>query len=124
MAGDITDIREARANRRGIHPRMTAQQNDALDRLFEIAIHSDSGGAARVANFLMAWWNAGDYGGFDFTDFWNVDDNILRDFFIVLPFIAANRTYLDEDEYFKAKFHQVFAAWRKPKRRRKSKADT
>ncbi|WP_299110286.1 hypothetical protein [uncultured Bradyrhizobium sp.] len=36
----------------------------ALDRLFDLAA-SDTGQARRVSNFLLAWWNAQDNGGFD-----------------------------------------------------------
>ena len=38
----------------------------ALDRLLAIA-RSDTGQSRRVANFLLAWWNAGACGGFDLT---------------------------------------------------------
>ena len=50
----------------------------ALDRLVTIA-QSDTGQSARVANFLLAWWNAGDCGGVDLTDLWNVDRAIADD---------------------------------------------
>jgi hypothetical protein len=35
----------------------------ALDRLLAIA-QADTGQSRRVANFLLAWWNAGECGGF------------------------------------------------------------
>ncbi len=44
----------------------------ALEKLLNVA-HEDSGQGRRVANFLLAWWNAEVHGGFDLTDLANVD---------------------------------------------------
>jgi hypothetical protein len=44
----------------------------ALQRLIQIA-QDDTGQSRIVANFLLAWWNAGECGGFDLTDVWGVD---------------------------------------------------
>src|SRR5438046_5003885 len=49
-----------------------------IERLLDVA-ESDTGQSRRVANFLLAWWNAGECGGFDFTDLWNVDMEIAED---------------------------------------------
>ena len=64
----------------------------ALDRLVTIA-QSDTGQSARVANFLLAWWNAGDCGGFDITDLWNVDRAIAYDILAVTAMIAFRHEY-------------------------------
>jgi len=40
---------------------------EALERLFKLA-ESYSGQSRRAANFLLAWWNATDNGGFDLAD--------------------------------------------------------
>ena len=45
---------------------------DALNRLLTIA-KGNAGQSRFVANFLLAWWNAGRDGGFDLTYLWNVD---------------------------------------------------
>ena len=44
-----------------------AKAEQAVDRLFEIA-SSDTGQSARVARFLMAWWNGTDLGDFPIAD--------------------------------------------------------
>jgi len=49
----------------------------ALERLFQIALR-DTGQSRRVANFLLAWHNAEENGGWDPVDLWNVDDAIAR----------------------------------------------
>ena len=51
---------------------MSSEQQAALERLIRIA-QGDSGQCRIVANFLLAWWNAPEYGGFDLTDLWAVD---------------------------------------------------
>ena len=64
----------------------------ALDRLLAIA-QIDTGKSRRVANFLLAWWNAGDCGGFDFTDLWMIDRAIADDILIVARLIATRHEY-------------------------------
>jgi hypothetical protein len=98
---------------------MNEETKAALDRLFEIAIDYSTGTSSRVANFLMAWWNARDYGGFDFTDFWMFDDCTRQDCFTVLRFVADNKTYLDELPEYQAKFKRVHAQWRPEKKKRR-----
>ena len=48
---------------------MSTEQRESLERLIGIA-QSDTGQARRVADFLLAWWNAGSCGGFDLTNLW------------------------------------------------------
>ncbi|QOT82185.1 hypothetical protein [Cupriavidus basilensis] len=33
--------------------------------------------ARRVADFLLAWWNAGECSGFDLTNLWQLDDELV-----------------------------------------------
>ena len=47
--------------------RISEAQAAALERLIDIA-QRDTGQSRRVADFLLAWWNAGECGGFDLTD--------------------------------------------------------
>jgi hypothetical protein len=93
-------------------------QIEALDRLVAIT-KSDTGQSARVANFLLAWWNAGDNGGFDFTDLWNVDEAIANDMLLVAGLITGCRSYPDAFGY-EEDFRQMVMDWRKPKRRRRA----
>ena len=60
------------------HPKTHAEQppTAALDRLFAIA-KSDTGQSARVANFLLAWWNGVDLGHFPIADLFGLDGGKL-----------------------------------------------
>jgi hypothetical protein len=82
----------------------------ALNRLLAIA-QSDTGQARRVADFLLAWWNADDCGRFDFRDLWMVDKAISDDILAVLPLIALRQSY--PDAYgLREPFEQLVKDWR------------
>ncbi len=66
----------------------------ALERLIDIA-RRDTGQSQRVADFLLAWWNATSCGGFDLTDFWSVDAEIADDMLVVIGLIRESRAYPD-----------------------------
>lgn len=82
----------------------------ALDRLVKVA-QGDSGQSRRVANFLLAWWNAANCGGFDLTDLWNVDETIAADMIAVFSIVARWRNYPDSAG-LKAEFEQLVTEWR------------
>lgn len=73
---------------------MNEQVKEAVDRLIVIAMR-DTGQSRRVANFLLAWWNATDNGGFDLTDMWAVDSEITADMVTVFAFVAQRQVYAD-----------------------------
>ncbi len=82
----------------------------ALGRLVKIA-KGDTGQSRRVADFLLAWWNAGSCGSFDLTNLWGVDGEIGDDMVAVFRLIA------DSNEYptaygFGPDFERIVAAWR------------
>ena len=66
----------------------------ALARLLRIA-RTDTGQARRVANFLLAWHNAEENGGWDPTDLWNVDSAIADDILSVMRLIRESHRYPD-----------------------------
>ncbi|WLW63573.1 ParB/RepB/Spo0J family partition protein [Achromobacter aegrifaciens] len=78
----------------GANPALRKKGTDALARLINIA-RSDTGQSKRVANFLLAWWNATNCGGFDLTDLWSVDAEIGDDMLVVLGLIRESRAYPD-----------------------------
>jgi hypothetical protein len=82
----------------------------ALRRLIKLA-HGQSGQCKRVADFLLAWWNAGSCGGFDLTDLWAVDDQIADDMITVMKLIAKMREYPDALG-FRAEFERMVEEWR------------
>ena len=86
------------------------RKEQALGRLVAIA-RGDTGQSARVANFLLAWWNADRDGGFDFTDLWMLDEAIVDDILLVIKLIANNRCYGDAFG-FEAEFNALVKQWR------------
>ncbi|MGO4669742.1 DUF7673 family protein [Bosea sp. 2RAB26] len=69
----------------------------AFDRLLGHA-RSDTGQARRVASFVLAWWNADTFGGFDLADLFAVDAAIAQDMSRVFNYLAtrSNGTYPDD----------------------------
>jgi len=89
---------------------ISAGQRSAIERLIRIA-QSDTGQSRRVANFLLAWWNAEECGGFDFTDLWNVDAVIAADMVTVFGLLAGLNSYPDTLGYGE-QFARIVAEWR------------
>jgi hypothetical protein len=56
------------------------------------AARGDSGGQRRVRQFLFAWHNAGELGGFDFADLWSLDEKHLDAVLTVTLMIARGQT--------------------------------
>jgi len=102
----------------GKPPALTLDEWGALVRLLKIA-RGDTGGARRVANFLLAWWNAASCGGFDLTDLWYLDREIVDDVLRVMGFIGRRQMYPDLLECeeggavsFKDEFEALVRDWR------------
>lgn len=85
---------------------------EALRRLLDVA-KGDTGQSRRVASFLLAWWNAQNCGGFDLTDLWGVDEELVDDMLSVLGMIAQLHSYPDAlvPEWL-ADFREIEALWR------------
>jgi len=82
----------------------------ALERLIEIA-QSDTGQSRIVANFLLAWWNAQECGGFDLAEVWGVDTDIALDMLRVFALVAERHQYPDNMGYG-TQFEAIVRAWR------------
>jgi|ERR1039458_8068467 hypothetical protein len=89
---------------------LTIRERSAFERLMAIA-QRDTGQSARVANFLLAWWNAAECGGFDLTDAWSLDDDILTDVKITFALATRLSTYPDTLGYAK-EFARIIEQWR------------
>ena len=74
----------------------------------------DTGQSRRVANFLLAWHNAEENGGWDVTDLWNVDQDIANDMLTVLEFLRVEHQYPD-GLGFKDEMQRVWQQWRTPR---------
>lgn len=89
---------------------LSQKEKEALSRLIRVA-KRDTGQSRRVADFLLAWWNAGQCGGFDFTTMWGCDQEIVDDMVTVFAFVGNNSSYpdsfgLNED------FSEIVRLWR------------
>ena len=93
---------------------LPSRQKEALERLIQHA-RRDTGQSRIVANFLLAWWNAGECGGFDLTDLWGVDAAIAADMLTLFAYLTVCRHYPDTLGYGK-QFEAVVHAWRFPRR--------
>jgi hypothetical protein len=89
---------------------MKSSEEKALDRLITIA-QSDTGQSRRVADFLLAWWNAGSCGGFDLTNLWGVDLSIAEDMVSVFGYVARSHSYPDALGY-EEPFQSIVRGWR------------
>ncbi len=76
---------------------VTDKEREALDVLFDWA-ERDTGTSGRCRRLLFAWWNGRELGGYDFSDLWSLDDNILEAVMTTIRLIARapQGTYLDE----------------------------
>jgi hypothetical protein len=86
---------------------------EALGRLCAIA-RRDTGQSRRIANFLLAWHNAEENGGWDPTDLWNVDTAVAEDLLIVLKLASDSRRY-PGDLGFEPEINAIWQLWRGPK---------
>lgn len=85
-------------------------EKQALENLIQLA-QGDTGQSRRVADFLLAWWNAGECGAFDLTTAWGVDDAIAEDMATVFRLALRVRSYPDALGYGKP-FEAIVRAWR------------
>lgn len=82
----------------------------ALDRLFTIA-KGDSGQCARVANFLLAWWNGPELGGFDLAEIFAVDMAIGTDMATIVAYLAQQTSPVYPEDR-QADIDQILEQWR------------
>jgi hypothetical protein len=86
------------------------ERRAALKRLLRIA-RKDTGQARRVANFLLAWHNAEENGGWDPVDTWSVDAAIADDMVTVVRLIRESHRYPDSLG-FSEEIASVWRLWR------------
>ncbi|MEX3816570.1 hypothetical protein AB3X96_41640 [Paraburkholderia sp. BR13439] len=89
---------------------MAPAERAALERLVEHA-RGDTGQSRRVADFLLAWWNAGQCGSYDLTTAWGVDDTIMDDMCVVFRLASRANSY-PETLGCGPQFEAIVRAWR------------
>ena len=82
----------------------------AVARLLAIA-KTNSGQARRVADFLLAWHNAEENGGWNPVDLWQLDTGIAQDILLVTALIAVEHKYPD-DLGFAPEIADIWKLWR------------
>jgi len=78
-----------------MHNAIDLDTRAALERLLAVA-QGESGQSRHVADLLLAWHNAGENGGFDFTTFWALDDALVADSLRLITWISRSQVYPDE----------------------------
>ena len=63
------------------------------------------------ADFLLSWWNAPRFGGFDLTKLWDVAPEIAADMTIVFTLVAQCRRFPDDLGYGD-EFRRIVHTWR------------
>jgi hypothetical protein len=91
-------------------PNLNEDQRAAIERLIRIA-QGHTGQSCQVANFLLAWWNAEQYGGFDLTDLWNLDRSVADDLLTVVALLTRRPSYPDTIGYG-PQFEALIQVWR------------
>lgn len=85
----------------------------ALENLFEVA-QDNTHESRYVANFLLAWWNAEEYGGFDLIELWSLSPVIARDLALVFSFLANHpNVYPDSLGGYGATIRRIASYWRR-----------
>ncbi len=85
------------------------EQIEALARLLKIA-QADTGQSRRIANFLLAWHNAEENGGWNPYDLWSVDASIADDILSVLYLVRAGK--YPDSLGFEREISRVWQQWR------------
>ena len=83
----------------------------ALGRLLQIA-QRDTGQSRRVANFLLAWYDAQENGGWDPADLWSVDAEIADDIVAVIGIIRRVGGKYPNDLGFEREISAIWRRWR------------
>lgn len=89
---------------------MDPKEAAALERLIQIA-YQDTGHGRKISDFLLAWWNAQTCGGFDLTDFWALDQDVMRDVKAVIGLLLRCKAYPDRLGYA-PQFEKIVRLWR------------
>jgi len=94
----------------------------SVARLMRIATR-DTGQSRRIADFLLAWHNAQENGGWDPTDLWNVDAAIADDILIALHLLRRENRY-PGDLGFQKEIDQIWELWRAGKHNGQSESSS
>lgn len=90
-----------------------SEMQAALDRLLTVAL-SDTGQSRITANFLLAWWNAQEQGGFDIADLFGVDRAIAADMASIFAYLGQHGVAIYADAFGRrAEMMELIRRWRR-----------
>lgn len=101
-------MNEERESQRG---GLDREEQAALERLMRVAA-TDTGQGRRVADFILAWWNAYTMGGWDPTDLWSVDRTIAADMLAVLGMVRNRAGHYPNEFVPRADVERLIEEWR------------
>lgn len=90
------------------------EAGDAIRRLIAIA-QSDTGQSARVADFLLAWWDGLDNGHFPLLHLSNCDPIIGEDMLIIMGYLVQEPPIYPDAWGLKGDMASLWARWRPAK---------
>ncbi|GGP00077.1 DUF7673 family protein [Stakelama pacifica] len=88
-----------------------AEVGEAVARLIVVA-GSDTGQASRAADFLLAWWDGGEWGHFPILHLCNCDASISEDMLIVMAYLAAEPTVYADAWGYRDAMAALVEQWR------------
>jgi hypothetical protein len=84
---------------------------EAIGRLIDVA-KSDTEQAKRVADFLLAWWDGGEWGHFPILHLCNCDAVISEDMVIVMAHLAQVSTVYADTWGYREEMGSLVEEWR------------
>lgn len=84
---------------------------EAIGRLVDIA-RSDTGQSARVADFLLAWWNGPDNGHFPILHLCSCDAIIGEDMVAIMAYLAQEPTVYADAWGYRDAMAELHGRWR------------
>ena len=103
------------------HINVSEIEHGALLRLLRVACES-TGKGRRVAEFLLAWWDAEGCGGVELTSTWGLDVDLAEDVIIVFALAVRSNSYPDTLGYGE-EFQRIRHVWRPASAPKASHAD-
>ncbi len=94
-------------------PELRIEQAEAIEHLLAIA-QRDTGQSKRVADFLLAWHNSAENGGWDPCDLWSLDNAIADEIVMLIAFIGSNPGMYLPNWGYEPEITAVWKRWRAP----------
>ena len=89
---------------------------EAIGRLLPIAMPptraAETGASAKVADFLLAWWNGDECGHFPILHLCNVDAVIAEDMLTVMAYLAQESTTYADAWGYRDAMHDLWVRYR------------